>query len=56
MDHCYQTKRYEQWTPAEFLQSLGAKEVTTQMKETGWWIGRYDKEEQLYKTEVEAVS
>ena len=40
----------------EFLQSLGAKEVTTQMKETGWWIGRYDKEEQLYKTEVEAVS
>lgn len=39
----------------QFLQSLGAKEVTTQMKETGWWIGRYDKEEVLYKAAPEAV-
>ena len=39
----------------QFLQSLGAKEVTTQMKETGWWIGRYDKDEVLYKTAPEAV-
>jgi hypothetical protein len=40
----------------EFLQSMGAKEVSTQLKETGWWIGRYDQEEKLYKNEVEAVS
>jgi hypothetical protein len=40
----------------EFLQSMGAKEVTTQHKETGWWLGRYDKQEKLYKNEVEAVS
>lgn len=30
-----------------FLQGLGAKEVTTKYKETGWWLGRYDKEQKL---------
>ncbi len=40
----------------QFLQNIGAVEVNTQFKETGWWIGRYDQEEKLYKTEVEAVS
>ena len=40
----------------EFLQNMGAKEVSTQHKETGWWLGRYDKQEKLYKNEVEAVS
>ncbi|MGN6398813.1 MAG: DUF3341 domain-containing protein [Flavisolibacter sp.] len=40
----------------EFLQKMGAKEVSTQHKETGWWLGRYDKQEKLYKNEVEAVS
>ena len=40
----------------EFLQNMGAKEVSTQYKETGWWLGRYDKQEKLYKNEVEAVS
>lgn len=27
-----------------FMNSVGAKEVLVQYKETGWWIGRYDKE------------
>jgi len=27
-----------------FLNSVGAKQVLVQYKETGWWIGRYDKE------------
>ncbi|MGN6165209.1 MAG: DUF3341 domain-containing protein [Flavisolibacter sp.] len=40
----------------EFLQSMGAIEVSTHHKETGWWLGRYDKQEKLYKNEVEAVS
>ena len=40
----------------EFLQNMGAKDVSTQHKETGWWLGRYDKQEKLYKNEVEAVS
>jgi len=33
-----------------FLQGLGAKDVTTQYKETGWWLGRYDKQQKLYET------
>lgn len=33
-----------------FLQSVGAKEVTVQHKETGWWLGRYDKQQKLYET------
>jgi len=34
-----------------FLQNAGAKEVNVQIAETGWWIGRYDKEQKLYKDE-----
>ncbi len=41
---------------SQYLQNIGAVEVNTQLKETGWWIGRYDQEERLYKNEVEAVS
>ena len=26
-----------------FLQSAGAQDVKVEMKETGWWFGRYDK-------------
>ncbi|HEX2534082.1 MAG TPA: DUF3341 domain-containing protein [Chitinophagaceae bacterium] len=33
-----------------FLQGLGAQEVNTQLKETGWWLGRYDTEKKLYNT------
>jgi len=40
----------------DFLQSLGAKDVSTQYKETRWWIGTYDKEEKLLGKPVEAVS
>jgi len=35
-----------------FLNSLGAAEVNTQIAETGWWIGRYDKEQKLYADET----
>jgi Protein of unknown function (DUF3341) len=28
-----------------FLQSIGAADVKTEYKETGWWLGRYDKKE-----------
>jgi hypothetical protein len=27
-----------------FLNNLGAKDVAVQYKETGWWLGRYDKD------------
>lgn len=34
-----------------FLQNAGAKEINVQHAETGWWIGRYDKEQKLYREE-----
>ncbi|MFN2457173.1 MAG: DUF3341 domain-containing protein [Chitinophagaceae bacterium] len=38
-----------------FLQNTGATEVTTQLKETGWWLGRYDKEQKLYDEKVKGT-
>ena len=35
-----------------FLSSAGAQEVNVQNAETGWWLGRYDKERKLYKDET----
>lgn len=41
---------------SEFLNGLGAKEVTTQTKETGWWLGRYDDNKKPFENkQVEAV-
>lgn len=33
-----------------FLKSAGAVETNVQHAETGWWLGRYDKEDKLYST------
>lgn len=30
-----------------FLASIGATEINTQYAETGWWLGRYDKDQKL---------
>lgn len=38
-----------------FLSSIGAKEVNVQHAETGWWLGRYDREQKLYN-ETETAS
>jgi hypothetical protein len=35
-----------------FLQANGAIEINVQTAETGWWLGRYDKEQKLYAEEV----
>src|ERR1051325_10328180 len=32
----------------EFLRGVGAFEVVTQYKETGWWMGRYDRETVMF--------
>lgn len=32
-----------------FLQSVGAKEVKVDYKETGWWLGRYDKDTKRFE-------
>ena len=37
----------------QFLQSVGGAEVRTQYKETGWWLGRYDKETVVFDKQVE---
>ena len=37
-----------------FLQSAGAKEITVQEAETGWWLGRYDKDRKLFEERKES--
>jgi hypothetical protein len=32
---------------SDFLTNLGATETNMQVAETGWWLGRYDKEQKL---------
>lgn len=39
-----------------FLTSIGAQQVNTQIAETGWWLGTYDKEKKLYADNPEPVS
>ena len=40
-----------------FLGTLGAKDINIQDAETGWWLGRYDKEQKLLDTRTaETVS
>ncbi len=34
-----------------FLHTNGAIEINTQVAEAGWWFGRYDKEQKLYRSE-----
>ena len=38
-----------------FLQSIGATDVQVQYKETGWWLGRYDKERKRFERTEEVV-
>ena len=35
---------------SDFLSDLGASETNVQVAETGWWLGRYDKEQKLGAT------
>ena len=35
-----------------FLQNAGAKDINIQIAESGWWLGRYDKEQKLYREEL----
>jgi hypothetical protein len=37
-----------------YLQGLGAKEVSVQVAETGWWLGTYDKEQKLVSEKAKA--
>ena len=46
------TPKNDEAEVSAFLNSLGAQEVNTQIAETGWWLGTYDKEKKLYAAEV----
>jgi hypothetical protein len=49
------TEKTSENDTVSFLQSLGAKEVKVDRRETGWWLGRYDRETKLVQTEAAAV-
>lgn len=49
------TEKTNEAEVTDFLKNLGAVEVTTEYKETGWWLGRYDKETKIFGKPVEAV-
>ncbi len=38
-----------------FLKSVGAEDVKVQYKETGWWLGRYDKDTMRFQKKEETV-
>ena len=50
------TEKTNEGEVSDFLRNIGAVEVTTQYKETGWWIGRYDKETRVFNKQVEPTS
>jgi hypothetical protein len=45
------TKKSNEMEIQSFLQNNGASEINVQEAEDGWWFGRYDKEQKLYRTE-----
>src|SRR6476659_9802735 len=47
------TDRTNEAEVISYLQSVGAAEVSTQYKETGWWLGTYDKETVVFNKQVE---
>ena len=38
-----------------FMQSIGARDPQVQYKETGWWLGRYDKDTKRFEKKEEIV-
>jgi hypothetical protein len=43
------TEKTNEQEAIAFLNSAGAKEVVVQYKETGWWLGRYDKDTKRFE-------
>lgn len=39
-----------------FLASVGAQEINEQTAESGWWLGRYDKEDRLFDEQPAPVN
>jgi len=49
------TDRTNEREATQFLTDMGAKDVSIQRRETGWWLGRYDREEVPVVKTVEVV-
>jgi len=49
------TDRTNESEAIEFLTSIGATDVSVQHRETGWWLGRYDKETKVFETQKEVA-
>jgi hypothetical protein len=45
------TEKTNEVEVTSFLQNNGAIEINVQEAETGWWFGRYDKQQKLYRQE-----
>ncbi len=51
------TEKTNEAEAVAFLESVGAKEVDIQLKETEWWFGRYDRNERIFDKQIaETVS
>jgi hypothetical protein len=50
------TERTNETEVTDFMKNIGAVDVSTQYRETGWWLGRYDKETRPFGKPVEVVS
>jgi hypothetical protein len=44
------TEKTNETEVSAFLKSVGATGINTQVAETGWWLGRYDKDKTPFKT------
>lgn len=40
---------------SNFLEKIGAQDITVQYRETRWWLGRYDTDTIPFKERVEAI-
>jgi Protein of unknown function (DUF3341) len=49
------TEKTNETEVVSFLQSVGAVDVNIQMRETRWWLGRYDKDTQPFETKTAAA-
>lgn len=50
------TERTNESEVSQFLSSIGAKEVYTKSIETGWWLGRYDRDDRPAPRTIEVAS
>ena len=49
------TDKTTEATVIDFLTSVGATGINTQAAETGWWLGRYDKDKTPFEQKGTAL-